>query len=41
MDKSVKTKKEVLNRIKQDYYFTGILSKKGVFNFYIELSKLL
>ena len=37
MDKPIKIGKGILNQIKQDYYYTGILTKKGVFNFYMDL----
>ena len=29
----------ILNQIKQDYYFTGILTKKGVYNYWIDSFK--
>lgn len=37
MDNSIKIGNGILNQIKKDYYYTGILTKKGVFNFYMDL----
>ena len=39
MDKSIKVGNGILSQIKKDYYYTGILTKKGVFNFYMDLMK--
>lgn len=34
---TIKIGKGILNQIKQDYYFTGILNKKEVYNYWIDL----
>ena len=39
MDKPIKIGKGILNQIKQDYYYTGILTKKGVFNYWMQIFK--
>lgn len=39
MDKPIKIGKGILNQIKQDYYYTGILTKKGVFNYWMQMFK--
>ncbi len=39
MDKPIKIADGILNQIKQDYYYTGILTKKGVFDFHMNLFK--
>ena len=36
MDKPIEIGKGILNQIKQDYYYTGILTKKGVFNYWMQ-----
>lgn len=36
MDTTIKVGEGILNQIKQDYYFTGILTKKGVYNYWID-----
>ena len=33
----IQTEEGILNQIKQDYYFTGILTKEGVYNYWIDL----
>ena len=37
MDGPIKTENGILSQIKKDYYYTGILTKKGVFNFCMDL----
>ena len=37
MDKPIKVGNGILSQIEKDYYYTGILTKKGVFNFYMDL----
>lgn len=37
MDESIKIGNGILNQIEKDYYYTGILTKKEVFNFYMDL----
>ena len=32
-----KVENGILSQIEKDYYYTGILTKKGVFNFYMDL----
>lgn len=39
MDEPIKIGKGILNQIKQDYYYTGILTKKGVFNYWMQIFK--
>ena len=39
MDNPIKVGKGILNQIKQDYYYTGILTKKGVFNYWMQMFK--
>lgn len=39
MDNPIKIGKGILNQIKQDYYYTGILTKKGVFNYWMQIFK--
>lgn len=36
---TIKVGEGILNQIKQDYYFTGILTKEGVYNYWIDLCK--
>lgn len=37
MDKPIKIQNGILSQVEKDYYYTGILTKKGVFNFYMDL----
>ena len=39
MDEPIKIGNGILSQIEKDYYYTGILTKKGVFNFYMDLMK--
>ena len=37
MGNPIKVGKGILSQIEKDNYYTGILTKKGVFNFYMDL----